>query len=1695
LDIETPSTGAAVLYKLAAFRPDTEASLTIQRPFSALHVKAELDRLAEGAAFVLGHNVRRHDVPMLDKIIPGLALTQLPIVDTLELSPLAFPQNPYHALIKQEKLVKEQRNNPLLDAKGSLQLFFDEMKAFERLASSHPHDLALMHYLVVSADLGGLASVFTTLRRAARPTDDEAREHLRHAIDGKVCATRLASLASNDLPDYSQHWAIAYAVAWLRVAGGNSVLPAWVHHTFPQTRRLLRELREVPCGDPACAYCEEHHNPERLLRNYFNLEAFRPQPESSSGGSLQRDIVLAGLRDEPLLAILPTGGGKSLCYQLPALEKFWRTGKLTVVISPLQSLMKDQVDNLVKRGVTCAVALNGLLTPPERQRTLELIRMGDAGIVLVSPEQFRNKAFADAIGWREIGAWVFDEAHCLSRWGHDFRTDYLYVSRFIRERFGEPVAPVACFTATAKPDVIADLREHFKSELGIVLTTFAGGHQRQNLEYDVIPVRKAEKPARILELVREALRSDDGGAIVFASTRANAETTSGYVRDAGWSCAFFHAGLEPGTKREIQQDFIEGRLRVIVATNAFGMGVDKPDVRLVVHADVPGSLENYLQEAGRAGRDGESARCVLLFDEEDIEAQFRLSARSRLTQGDFIRILKALRKRRSRVGDDEIVVTPRELLLDEDGREGIDPESPDADTKVKTAVAWLERSRYLKREENRTRVFPTSLRIESLDQARDGLASVNLPEDVRKRYLKVLEIVMRADHEKGVSTDDMLTEAGIPAADCFHTLSNLARLGLLANDLGVRAVLRKGVTNPSDALLERHGLIERTLLELMRQAAPDAAPGEAQVLSLRPLCTSAAAALGSQVPPSALVPERVMDVLRALSHSFDDRQGPRHLFSLRKVREGELSVKLLKTWSDIQQAVEKRQAVAGALLQSLLAKVPPSLRSANASVECKTAELSAALSADLALAPTLVDPATVLEQGLLYLHDTQVIVLDKGRTVFRAAMTVRLLPQDETRRGFTREDFEPLRRHYEERNFQIHVMHEYAVRGVRKINDALSLVAAYFSTAREAFVKENFAGRKELLEFATTADSYRRIVDALNHPVQQRLVQARETGNHLVLAGPGAGKTKLIVHRVAYLLRVLRLPAESIIVLTFNRSAAIEVRRRLFDLVDAEAAGVTVLTYHAMALRLTGASLSAMDAVGTEPDFDEIVRRAILLLEGQEDSGLDADELRDRLLRGYRFILVDEYQDIDALQYQLVSALAGRTRQEGDAKPSIMAVGDDDQNVYSFRKTSVEFIRKFEDDYKAATTFLVENFRSTQHIISVANELIQGAPDRMKTDHPIRINHVRRNEPAGGRWSSLDPVTQGRVQVVVIPSDRNIQAQLAIREMERLRALDPSCDLSGVAFIARTHRTLEPLRAYCELHGIRYRTSERGSEGGQLSVVKTREGHRVLDLLSRRRRRLVRPDALERWLTACLSREPANPWLEQLATIAQDMRTALGGVRVPAQDAIDWIYESAGVQAREAPGHLNLLTAHGAKGREFEQVFVLDGGDWKSTDAEERRLFYVAVTRAKEALTLFHAGSNAKSLVTRLEGSEAALSITPKVLPLPDPRLNRLYRGLSMRDVDLGYAGRSPSQHQVHRTIRGLRYGDRLIVEDGKLQQKGGLMVGKLSKSCELPPGRISEVSVSAIVVRSVKQSDPKYQHLCKTDSWETVLCDVAIDP
>jgi ATP-dependent DNA helicase RecQ len=261
------------------------------------------------------------------------------------------------------------------------------------------------------------------------------------------------------------------------------------------------------------------------------------------------------------------------------------------------------------------------------------------------------------------------------------------------------------------------------------------------------------------------------------------------------------------------------------------------------------------------------------------------------------------------------------------------------------------------------------------------------------------------------------------------------------------------------------------------------------------------------------------------------------------------------------------------------------------------------------------------------------------------------------------------------------------------------------------------------------------------------------------------------VHRVAYLLRVLREAPGSIIVLAFNRGAAWEIRQRLRQLIGNDALGVTVLTYHALALRLTGSSLAGLteqhDEVQAKIALERILDQAIALLQGKRCLGDEADsgdELRERLLAGYRYMLVDEYQDIDQRQYDLISALAGRQTQDKDARLTLMAVGDDDQNIYSFRHTSNDFIQRFQTDYQARLEYLVENYRSSRHIIDAANRLIAANPERLKTGHPIRINHARQNDAAGGRWQKLDPLAQGRVQILTVPDDARGQAAVAMAE-------------------------------------------------------------------------------------------------------------------------------------------------------------------------------------------------------------------------------------------------------------------------------------------------------------------------------------------
>ena len=673
-----------------------EASLARSRGHNLASALAELATLGTNAKFVLGHNLVRFDLPVLREAAPRHPLLKLPVIDTLVLSPICFPENPYHRLVKDYKLVRESINDPVADARQAAALFADEFRALDGLRQKDLRLFEVLHFLLSTPDPEvdplscGMAMLFTALG-GTRPPKDRALALCRELIPQWGCAS--VPVDESLVQTQSRRLALAYVLTWLRVAGSNSVLPPWVRLEHPLTGELIKRLREVPCHSVDCAYCRRVHNSQEQLRTFFGFEAFRPTPQNSTGGSLQQEIVEAGMRNDSLLAILPTGGGKSLCFQLPALVRNYRRGVLTIVLSPLQALMKDQVDGLVRRtGTPFAAALYGLLTPPERSDVLRRVRLGDVALLYVSPEQLRNRSFAEAVAQREIGCWVFDEAHCLSKWGHDFRPDYLYAGRFIREfskKQGSEVPPIACFTATAKQDVREEILAYFKKEAGRELAFYAGGVERDNLCFEVQTISDSGKLERVHDLLSERLpEGRPGSAIVFCATRNETELTAEFLRTHGWKAAHFHAGLKPPEKKRTQDEFLSGDTRVICATNAFGMGIDKEDVRLVIHADTPGSLENYLQEAGRAGRDGMKAECVLLYAEEDCERQFRMEAFSELSRRDIAQILRSLRKA-ARGDKEEIVITAGEILRDEDLQIDIDLQDRMADTKVKTAISWL----------------------------------------------------------------------------------------------------------------------------------------------------------------------------------------------------------------------------------------------------------------------------------------------------------------------------------------------------------------------------------------------------------------------------------------------------------------------------------------------------------------------------------------------------------------------------------------------------------------------------------------------------------------------------------------------------------------------------------------------------------------------------------------------------------------------------------------------------------------------------------------------------------------------------------------------------------------------------------------------------------------------------------------------
>ncbi|NCQ16118.1 ATP-dependent DNA helicase RecQ, partial [Candidatus Falkowbacteria bacterium] len=417
-----------------------------------------------------------------------------------------------------------------------------------------------------------------------------------------------------------------------------------------------------------------------LLKIHYGFNSFRPGQEKVI------DNILAG---ESTVVIMPTGGGKSLCYQLPALV----LDGVTLVISPLIALMKDQVDGLHKIGVP-ATFINSSISSAETMARLEAVKAGQYKLLYVAPERFYSTEFMIALREIKVSLFAIDEAHCISQWGHNFRPSYIKLKGAI-EYLGNPT--VAAFTATATLEV----REDIIKQLGLVNPKLViTGFARPNLQFGVINTQDSRKPQFVLDAISSV---PDGSGIIYVGTRSRADELLQTLLGNNIEAVSYHAGMEAADRQWVQENFMKGKAKVIVATNAFGLGIDKRDIRFVIHYDMPGTIEAYYQEAGRAGRDGQQSFCLLLYSPRDRYLQEFFIKGDNPPPEMVLEIYEILKS----YDTDTVMITYAEIA------ESLSDKLPEM--AVGTAIKILEREGYVTRSHERVGQAYLKLRIKNYE--------------------------------------------------------------------------------------------------------------------------------------------------------------------------------------------------------------------------------------------------------------------------------------------------------------------------------------------------------------------------------------------------------------------------------------------------------------------------------------------------------------------------------------------------------------------------------------------------------------------------------------------------------------------------------------------------------------------------------------------------------------------------------------------------------------------------------------------------------------------------------------------------------------------------------------------------------------------------------------------------------------------
>lgn len=1503
--------------------------------------KNEFKRFISNSEYVIGHNIIDFDLKYISDCVPN----NVKIIDTLFLSPLLFPKKPYHSLVKDDKIYTEDVNNPLSDAKKAKDLFYNEVDKWNNLFGSLKNIFgSLLEKSIYFKD-------FLFYCGWKKPFFYNLKNDILRTFRSLICEnSNLDDLINNNPIE------LAYALSLIYVDHKESLTPFWVIKRFPKVETIIKLLRGTKCK--GCPYCNNKFDAKKRLKEIFNYDDFRKYGENEDE-PLQEDAVNAAIKGESLLAIFPTGGGKSLTFQLPALIDGETSKALTVVISPLQSLMKDQVDNLENKGIIDSVTINGLLDHIERKKAIDKVREGIATILYISPESLRSKTIENLLLSRNVTRFVIDEAHCFSSWGQDFRVDYLYIGEFIRnlqEKKGNGCKiAVSCFTATAKQKVISDIRDYFKEQLGLDLHIFATNSSRKNLKYQVINAKNDdEKDEILMNLIKEKKCP----TIIYVSTAKTSCKLADKLTKHELEALPFNGKMDSKDKVINQDAFIKGSenggVDIMVATSAFGMGVDKANVGLVVHYEISDSLENYVQEAGRAGRDPSlNADCYVLFNEKDLDTHFGLLTNAKLTINEIQNVWRAIKKMTK--GKENLCCSALDIAK-EAGYQN--DEGKDIETRIKTAINALESSGYLKRGQNSPRVFASGIKVKNYIEACNKIDNSSLFNNEEKQNAKRIVQNLISQNSKSINLDNNETRIdylanilGIDNRTVVECITKLRQIEVLADTNDMILFYDKSQLHKKNELLSSIIIIENYLLENVLNDTD-------KIIDLKQI--------NDEMIKINFKKTNIKILKIILNHWANNEYIEKNL----STNDCRYVIKQLKTKKEIDTLIHHKQYLmkfAFIYFKKLIYKESAESGKFKFSIN----ELINENNNQISLINTKCS-LTDMEDALYYLQKIGVIDIDGGFLVIYNKMQIRRKILDNNIQ-YKKKDYEKLSEYYKLKIQQIHIVGRYANMMVENMEDAKIFVKDYFGMDYKLFIKKYFKGHENEINKSITSKKYHELFDSLSDK-QREIIDDEDNQRIAVIAGPGSGKTRVLVHKLAALLTLEDVKSEQLLMLTFSRAAAIEFKDRLHDLIGDAAYYVDIKTFHSYCFDLIG-------RIGNEADFDNVIPNAIQMIENGE---VENEKITKSV------IVIDEAQDMTVNEYNLINTII-----KHNDNIKVIAVGDDDQNIYEFRHSDSKYMYELANNFNGKVYELLTNYRSCKNIIDVTNQFANLIKNRFKKH---KIEPIR-NE--NGNVTITKCISENLEEPIVNDVIKN--------------------KLPGkTAILTRTNEQASKIFGLLIKNGSKPKLIDNDDSIKLINCIEIKFFISKLD-------NKIPVISDENWNQAKASTTKKYEKSSNFSILENLWKTFETKTKTKYYcDFINFVLESEYsdfIDLKET--NIVVSTIHKSKGHEFDNVFILLDNLSLKND-EEKRKIYVGMTRAKNNLHIYINNDSLNDLLKK-----------PCVNLLQDNKIynepNELKFQLTLSDVNLSSFKDTNNYNKKERILNDLIPGMKLKNSNNKL--------------------------------------------------------------